>query len=321
MGRSVATARAHANIALVKYWGKRDSANNLPAAGSLSLTLEPLTTQTRVEVAERDQVVLNGAVAAAGPAARALGFLDLLAQKAGREGRPPLRVVSHNQFPTGAGLASSASGFAALTVAGAAALEIEADPKTLSEWARRGSGSAARSIFGGFVRMHREGWAEPLEGVGLELGAVVVVVDDHQKDVGSTDGMEHTRRTSPYHDAWIRQVDADLAAAEQALRDRDLQRLADITEGNTLAMHANAMAARPGLLYWRPDTLAAVDRVRELRSSGVPTFFTIDAGPHVVAFAPSEHLDRVERELRDLPGTRLIRARAGGPAERLDRTS
>jgi diphosphomevalonate decarboxylase len=321
MGRSVATARAHANIALVKYWGKRDSANNLPAAGSLSLTLEPLTTQTRVEVAERDQVVLNGAVADAGPAARALRFLDLLAQKAGREERPPLRVVSHNLFPTGAGLASSASGFAALTVAGAAALEIEADPKTLSEWARHGSGSAARSIFAGFVRMHREGWAEPLEDVGLELGAVVVVVDDHQKDVGSTDGMEHTRRTSPYHDAWIRQVDADLAAAEQALRDRDLQRLADITEGNTLAMHANAMAARPGLLYWRPDTLAAVDRVRGLRSSGVPTFFTIDAGPHVVAFAPSEHLDRVERELRDLPGTRLIRARAGGPAERLDRTS
>lgn len=314
-GKTVAIAEARANIALVKYWGKRDLELNLPAAGSLSLTLEPLTTRTTVQPASVDRVELNGEPARAGDAKRILQFLDLLAREGGLGERPPLHVASENAFPTAGGLASSASGFAALTVAGAAALGIEAPGRRLSEWARQGSGSAARSIFGGWVRMHEEGYAEPLSGIDLELGAVIAIVDaSARKKVGSTDGMELTRRTSPYHGAWLEQVNEDLGTAEKALRQGDLQALAQVVEGNCLAMHADAMAARPGLIYWRPPTLEAIDAVRDLRASGVPVFFTIDAGPHVVAFAPLEHLPSVVEALEPLQGIRTLTASAGDGA-------
>jgi diphosphomevalonate decarboxylase len=310
--RSVATARA--NIALVKYWGKRDDAFNLPARGSLSLTLDALSTRTLVELHDgpEDTLFLDGTEQTGRPVQRISKFLDII--RAAVQTTVRARVTSVNAFPTAAGLASSASGFAALAVAASHAYALKLTPRELSILARRGSGSAARSIFGGFVKMGME-YAEPIERAQLELCAVIAVAKAKQKEIGSTDGMKHTAATSPYHLAWLDQVDLDLLRAERALIVGDFNTLADVTEGSCLAMHADAMAARPGILYFGPVTLWAISRVRALRAEGVPVFFTVDAGPHLVAFTTLEALPRVKQELEAHPEiAQVITARTGGPA-------
>ena len=306
--RSVAIASARANIALVKYWGKRDAERNIPAAGSLSVTLEALETRTEVQLIDgpQDSLRLDGSEAPPRETARVSAFIDRVRGLSGREERA--RVVSFNRFPTASGLASSASAFAALGLAAARAYGLSLSPRALSVLARQGSGSAARSVFGGLVRMHSgeredgtDAFAEPLDGSRLELVAAIAVTSAQAKAVGSTDGMERTRTTSPYHRAWLQQVDIDLDACVRALRGGDFDALAETVEGSCLAMHANALAARPGLLYFAAPTLYAIERVRALRREGVPVCFTVDAGPHVVALTLRPHLDRVVTELADHP--------------------
>lgn len=321
----MAIATACANIALVKYWGKRDSSLNTPAAGSLSLTLDRLRTWTEVvrdpDLTE-DTLEIDGRVATGRPVERISRFADLVRAEAGDETR--VRVKSHNTFPTAAGLASSASAFAALAVAVADAFGVDMSPKALSILARRGSGSAARSLFGGFAVMHAgdapdgsDAYAEPMEGASVTLSAAVAVAKAEEKKVGSTDGMELTRTTSPFHDAWIDCVNRDLPVAQDLLRSGDLDALATLVEGNCLAMHANAMAARPGILYFRPSTLWAIEEVRAMRAEGTPVFFTIDAGPHVVAFTPPEHLDVVAARLGGHPEVAEVLTSATGEGAHL----
>lgn len=316
---AVTRAEARANIALVKYWGKRDSILNLPVRGSLSLTLEALKTVTSIDRLGRpgdDELILDGAPADEEARARVQRFLDLV--RARRGVTEAVRVESNNHFPTAAGLASSASAFAALAAGAARAFEVDMSPEELSVFARRGSGSAARSVFGGFVRMFAgeradgdDAFAAPVTSK-IALSAAIAIVGMAPKKVGSTDGMEHTRDTSPFHEAWVTAVDPDLQSAERALSEGDFETLATVTEGNCLAMHANAMSARPGLLYWKPATVALIHEVRALRQRGVPVFFTIDAGPHVVAFCDPGALDEVADALRHTPGVeRIIRSAAG----------
>lgn len=308
------TATACANIALIKYWGKRSVAENLPAAGSLSLTLDALRTTTTVELVEgADRLTLDGTDVEGKPLSRISRFVDLVREATGRSER--VHVTSKNAFPTAAGLASSASAFAALAVAAARAFGLEASPEELSILARKGSGSAARSIFGNFARMTdgEDAHAFALPDIELELCAAIAVAKAGPKAIGSTEGMERTRETSPYHAAWIETVNRDLGPAEEALRQKDLGRLAEIVEGNCLAMHANAMAARPGIIYFRPATLWAIEEVRALRAGGTPVFFTIDAGPHVVAFTPPEHLEAVATRLSGHPD--VAEVITSGPGE------
>lgn len=322
----MAVSSARANIALVKYWGKRESRLNLPAAGSLSLTLHALKTRTEVVLvdAPEDSLWLDGAPADAKATGRVSRFLDRVRSLAGRGERA--RVESFNTFPTAAGLASSASAFAALAHAASTAYGLVLDGRSLSSLARQGSGSAARSIFGGFVRMHagvrddgQDAFAEPLEGSVIELAAAIAIAGGtKEKEVGSTDGMEHTRRTSPYHASWLAQVERDLDACERALRSGDFEQLAEVVEGSCLAMHANAMAARPGLVYLRGSTLWALERVRALRASGVPTCFTIDAGPHVVAFTPPEYLSAVADALAAHPEIERVLTSPAGEGARAE---
>ncbi len=301
---------ARANIALVKYWGKRDPALNIPAAGSLSLTLEALKTTTQISLhdGDTDLLELDGQPKTGGARDRISRFVDIVRAKTGRNER--VKVVSENGFPTAAGLASSASAFAALALATTEVFGQESSPKALSILARRGSGSAARSIFGGFARMHdgtqadgEDAFAEAREDLdrAMPLCAAIAVAKASEKKVGSTDGMEDTKRTSPYHAAWIDTVNRDLPSAEAAILRKDVDALAEIVEGNCLAMHANAMAARPGIIYFLASTLWAIEEVRTMRAEGTPVFFTIDAGPHVVAFTPPEHLKTVAARLQQHP--------------------
>jgi len=341
------TARACANIALVKYWGKRDARLNLPAAGSLSLTLDALVTTTEVTFdagLADDELVLDGAPARPAERARTSEFLDLV--RAAAQLTTRARVVSKNEFPTASGLASSASGYAALAVAavgaaraakhagaaGAGASGAEASgaespamsPRQLSILARRGSGSAARSVFGGFVRMHAgraddgtDAYAEPLASPLTERVRMVIAIvgGGAPKSHGSRDAMDHTAATSPLYRAWVELVPRDLAAAEAALAAGDVEQLGTIAEANALAMHASAIAARPAVIYWQPATLAALAGVRALRASGLAAWATIDAGPHVKVLSTAEDAAAVAAALRSVAGvTEVSIAAAGGAA-------
>ncbi|TMQ03452.1 MAG: diphosphomevalonate decarboxylase [Deltaproteobacteria bacterium] len=326
---STTTARACANIALVKYWGKRAGPLNLPAAGSLSLTLDALVTTTQVAfdagLAE-DELELDGAPAPAAARARVGALLDLVRASARIATRA--RVVSRNEFPTASGLASSASGFAALAAAAAAAAGFALSPRQLSILARRGSGSAARSVFGGFVRMHAgraddgsDAFAEPIASplTGAVRMAIAVIGGGVAKAHGSRSAMEHTAATSPLYRAWIELVPRDLAAAEAALAAGDLEQLGAIAEANALAMHATALAARPAVIYWQPATLAALAEVRALRAAGRAAWATIDGGPHVKVLTTATDAAAVAAALRAVAGvTEVVIAAAGGPAAVVD---
>jgi diphosphomevalonate decarboxylase len=339
---SVATAVAGTNIALVKYWGKRDEALNLPATGSLSLTLDRLGTRTRVAFdggdGAGDRVTLDGAAADPKVAARVSVFLDRVRARAGIDARAT--VVTDNSVPTAAGLASSASGFAALALAATRAAGLELPPGELSALARLGSGSAARSIFGGFVEMARgtrpdgaDALAHPIEPETPERGPrstasasqawdvrlVIAITAAGQKAIGSTAAMKRTAETSPFYAAWVSGVDADLTAARAAIAGRDLAALGAVAERSALRMHATAMAADPAILYWNPATLAAIARVRALRqeSPAALAFFTIDAGPHVKVLCGAGDAERVAAALAAVPGVLRTLIAAPGPGARI----
>ena len=287
-----ATAFAQPNIALVKYWGKRDERLVLPHSSSLSLTLDifPTTTTVRLDpAAGTDAVTLGGEPAAGEPRRRVVAFLDLVRDLAGRT--EPAVVDTRNTVPTGAGLASSASGFAALAVAGAAAYGLDLDATALSRLARRGSGSAARSILGGFAVWHAgEGtgaagdlasYAEPVPVSGLDPALVIALVDAGPKAVSSRAAMRRTVDTSPLYRAWADSSGADLPDMLAALRRGDLDAVGEIAERNALGMHATMLAARPAVRYLSPATLEVLDGVLQLRRDGVPAYATMDAGPNV----------------------------------------
>ncbi len=314
-------ARARANIALVKYWGKSNAALNIPAVGSISITLDRLWSDTEIEFDSRlkhDSFSLDGRQGSK-QLQRVTTCLDILRREAGVDARA--RVVSHNSFPTGAGLASSASGFAALVGAAAHALGLERSPEALSVLARRGSGSAARSIYGGFVEMRvgealdgSDSFAVPLLAADAwPLQVVIAVTDTAAKATGSTAGMQSSEATSPFYRAWIESAPADLDMARGAIASQDFEALSEVAEHSCMKLHALAMASRPPIVYWNPATLACIDAVRVLRRGGVPVFFTIDAGPQLKAVCLPEATDRVAAELHDIGGVIDVLVTGLGP--------
>lgn len=320
-----ATALARPNIALVKYWGKRDLALNLPDGGSISITLSQLQTMTRVRFDDTltdDEFLLRGTTVAD---PKVTTVLDLLRAEAGVITRA--RVHSSNNFPTGAGLASSASGFAALVVAADAALGLGLSTARLSEFARRGSGSAARSLIGGFAELHRGERADGSDAVatqllpadGWPLQVVIAITSTARKAVSSGAGMELSRATSPFYPAWAAMNDAALTEARAAIAGRDFGKLADIAEHSSTSMHAVMLSTRPALIYWNGATVDLLHTVRELRErKGVPVFATVDAGPQVKAVCLPEAVDQVLGAFRQIPGVDL-RAVGLGEGARISR--
>ena len=317
------TARANVNVALVKYWGKRDPALNLPATGSISLTLDGLGTEAAVGFGggQADRLVIDGVDAAGEEARRVVRFLDLVRAAARRHERG--KVVMRSTVPRGIGLASSAAAFAALALAASRAAGLALDPSGLSALARRGSGSAARSIFGGFVEWHRgeradgvDSFAEPLAPVDhWDLRTIVAITSTAPKAVSSRDGMLRTA-ASPFYPAWVAGAEADLAEARAAIRARDLEALGLVAEHSALKMHAAALAARPPLVYWRAATVECMHRVWALRTDGVAAFFTIDAGPQVKVLCAPEDAARVAAVLESVPGVeRILECGPGRGAE------
>jgi diphosphomevalonate decarboxylase len=309
-----AVALAHPNIALSKYWGKREGAGNVPAVPSLSVTLAGLATTTRVVfdgALTTDALVLNGAPASDEAVLRATELLDRVRAAAGISARAS--VVSTNDFPTASGLASSASGFAALAVAAVRAAELDWDAERVADLARRSSASAARSIFGGFVELDGERARQVAPPGQIDLKVLVCVTTEAPKAVSSRDGMAETARTSPYYAAWLDAAPRIHSALKEALLAGDFERTGALAEQSALAMHASAFAS--GIVYVSGATLEALATVRALRAEGVCAYATMDAGPHLKCLVHARDAERARERLARAPGVlRVIEAVAGDGA-------
>ncbi|MEL7186005.1 MAG: diphosphomevalonate decarboxylase [Pseudomonadota bacterium] len=314
-----ATATAQPNIALIKYWGKRDLERNLPAVGSISITLADLSTTMAVEFDEDlgdDQLEVNGE-----QNSRMLPRVSRCLDFVAGANRSRANVVSESNFPIAAGLASSASSFAALTVAAAAAIDRHATREQLGQLAGQASGSAARSLYAGFAELANDDDAIRLHAL-LEpdewpLQVVVAVTDTGPKAIGSTEAMEISRQTSPFYASWVADQDKDLAVAREAIAARDFTALAAISEHNCLKMHSIMWASRPPTVFWNSATLNCLQTIRRLQADGVSVFFTIDAGPQVKAVCLPQHVDAVSDALRATDGVREIMTTGLGAGARL----
>ncbi len=279
---------APANIALCKYWGKRDTELNLPVTDSLSLSLGTLGSHCRMAFHDgpADLVQLNGTTLPPEHpfVSRLARFLDLFRRAPGRR----FRIETVNTIPTAAGFASSASGFAAIVKALDVLHGWQLPERSLSILARLGSGSASRSLWQGFVHWHAgrdadgmDSFAQPLPEPWTDLRIGLLILNRSRKATGSTEAMRRTVETSVLYAAWPRQVATDLAAIRQAIRDRDFAALGAAAEANALAMHATMMAARPAVLYWQPESVEAMQRTWSARADGLALYFTMDAGPNL----------------------------------------
>ena len=301
------TAIAHPNIALVKYWGKQNHILNYPASPSLSITLDSLITKTKVSASTETRLLLNGK---RNEDLKVAKFLDLFREKFEL---PPVSVETDNNFPTGAGLASSASGFAALVTALNENFQLGLSLSSLSEWARRGSASAARSIFGGFVTLQGPNWrADQLaKEPHWDLEICIVVINEGPKKISSTTGMKTSEATSPFYLEWIKSADLDFEIAKKAIVERDFVKLSEVSEQNCLKMHSVMHTSQPAISYWAPGTVLAMEMVREIRSAGTPAFFTMDAGPQVKVIYPKKYRTIIQKSLEELKNVRLIWASLG----------
>ncbi|NLG50347.1 MAG: diphosphomevalonate decarboxylase [Chloroflexi bacterium] len=320
-----ATAVACANIAFIKYWGRVDSALNIPANGSVSMNLDSLTTTTTVlldEALPGDALVINDVPTEGRALERVSRHLDAIRDVAGKRWRA--RVVSRNSFPMGAGMASSAAAYAALTVAAAGAFGLSLDTAQLSALARLGSGSACRSIPAGFVEWQQghdhassvaysiappEHWA---------LCDCIAVVAAGEKAVSSLQG--HTMaHTSPLYPLRVRTTGPRVRDCREAILARDMVRLGEVTEVDNFMLHAIAMTSEPPIYYWSDETRRVLDAVLTWREQGLPVYLTLDAGPNVHCLCEQAHAEQVTQRLKALPGVLdVLVARPGAGAHLID---
>lgn len=302
-----ATAVANANIALVKYWGKRDSSLILPHNGSISMTCQGLLTRTTVEFGQfdQDEITINNQELKK-DAKGVLSHIEKIRHLAGI--REKAKVVSETNFPVAAGLASSASGLAALTVAAANAAGMQLQERELTILARQGSGSASRSISEGFVEWKRgqredgqDSYGESIAGQDHwpEFRILACIVSEEKKAVSSRAGMSQTVATCPYYPAWVESATKDLDVVRQAIKDRDFKTVGETAELSSLKMHATMMTTSPPIIYWTPATVQIMHAIMGWREE-LPSYFTMDAGPQVKVMCLAEHQAELEKRLHDL---------------------
>lgn len=322
---ATATAIAHPNIALIKYWGNRDDALRLPANGSMSMTLGGLQTEITVTFdpdLASDELFFDNSPAPAAGLARVASHLDYIRSLAGASTRA--HVTSRSNFPSGAGVASSAAAFAALTVAGCAATGMDLLPKELSRIARRGSGSASRSIFGGFVECYAgdedsESYSEPIAGEDhWDLVDLIALVSRRPKAVGSTEG-HVLAASSPLQAGRVADAPRRLSTCRQAILGKDFPALARVAELDSNMMHSVMMTSDPPVYYWTAESIRLMRAVRGWRAAGASVFFTIDAGPNVHCICPSSEAAEISSRMLDVSGVhQVLSATVGGPARRVE---
>lgn len=317
-----ASSIACANIAFIKYWGNRDNELRLPSNGSISMNLDGLYTRTTVSFQPSlpfDELIINGHEVVGKGLDRVSHILDLIREKAG--GKMNAEVMSENNFPAGAGIASSAAAFAALAVAGSKAAGLDLTEPELSVLARRGSGSASRSIPAGFVEWkmgetESDSYAFSIAPVDhWNLVDCVAIVSAAHKKTGSTEG-HAIAGTSPLQNARVADAPRRLEICRNAILNKDFEAFANIIEHDSDMMHSVMMTSTPPLMYWQSATVEIFHQVREWRASGLPVGYTVDAGANVHVICLGEYKDEVEKRLRETPGvTKVLVAGVGGAAK------
>ncbi|MBI4173286.1 MAG: diphosphomevalonate decarboxylase [Candidatus Aenigmarchaeota archaeon] len=324
-----ASASANSNIALVKYWGKRDAKLFLPHNGSISITLDGLNTHTTCAFSDKlagDKVDIDGKAVQGAELKQASAFLDIIRGMAKTKARA--RVVSKNNFPAAAGLASSASGFAALALAAGKAAGLNLDQKQLSLLARRGSGSACRSIYGGFVEWQKGSKSDGSDSHAIQLAkpthwpeirVIAAITSRQAKKIKSRAGMAQTVSTSPFYPAWKATVEQDLDGMRQAVMAKNFRMLGQIAEHNCLKMFGTMITTKPAILYWSPKSVEILHAVMGWREEGLECYFTCDAGPQVKVLCLARDEKETSQRLLALQDIEIIVSRPGGDAHTVSR--
>lgn len=316
------TAKAHTNIALIKYWGKRNETLILPTNNSLSLTLDGFYTKTTVTFKDElteDIFILDDEIISGEQYRRVTVFLDLIRTYAGKSGLYA-EINSINEVPTAAGFASSASGFAALAAAATKALGLTLTDQELSMLTRQGSGSACRSIYGGFAEWQKGKREDGIDSYAVpiapqdhwDIRVAAVVLDAKMKKVSSREGMKRTVDTSTFFKGWVDRIPHDLNLIKEGIEERDFEKVGQVAEANCLKMHATTLGAVPPFTYWHDTTMTVMQTVQAMRENGIPAYFTIDAGPNVKVLYLPENEEKIQETLRNVPGvTDVILSRSG----------
>ena len=318
---TTSTAQAHPNIAFIKYWGNRDNTLRLPMNGSISMNLDGLTTRTTVSFQPSlpfDELIINGREVAGAGLERVSYILDIIRGMAKINERA--EVMTENNFPSGAGIASSAAAFAALALASSRAAGLTLSEAQLSRLARRGSGSASRSIPGGFVEWKMGTGDDDSVAVSIappehwNLADCIAIVSASHKKTGSTEG-HAIAETSPLQNARVEDTPRRLDICHNAILNKDFDAFANIIELDSDMMHSVMMTSNPPLMYWQAATLGIFHEVRAWRASGLPVAYTVDAGANVHVLCLSEQAEKVKMHLAELPGVNeVLVAKVGGPA-------
>jgi len=319
---TTATALANPNLAFIKYWGNRDNTLRLPMNGSISMNLDGLYTRTTASFQPSlpfDELIINGHEVAGAGLERVSYILDIVRGMANIHERA--EIISENNFPSGAGIASSASAFAALALAGSKAAGLNLSEQELSRLARRGSGSASRSIPSGFVEWQMGTGDEDSFAFSIaepnhwNLADCIAIVSTSHKKTGSTEG-HYIASTSPLQTARIADAPRRLDLCRNAILNRDFGAFASIVELDSDMLHAVMMTSTPALHYWKPASLEVMNCVRQWRMEGISVCYTVDAGANVHVICPEIEAHVIDKRLREIKGVEnVLVASVGGAAQ------
>lgn len=322
-----AISRAHANIALIKYWGKADEHLHIPFNSNLSFTQSALYTETKIDFNEdykQDQFYLNNKKQSLEETKKISDFVDIY-----RQGHTDykFKVESFNSMPTAAGFGSSSSAFAALATAVDKALDLNLSKKELSAYARKGSGSASRSIFGGFSLWHagnsdESSYAEAIDPGDWDISTITLFTSAAKKPLSSRKGMQLSVETSPYYKLWPELAEQQLKDIIVAIKQKDIAKIGSISESNALAMHSLTITSEPAVFYFNSQTLKHVAFVYALRKQGIPVYFTLDAGPNLVLICPKTQAQDIAKRFKaEFPDINTIISTAGPAAQIVEKFS
>lgn len=279
-------SKANANIALVKYWGKENEELIIPKNSSLSLTLDSLYTITEVSFikSDRDEFYLDDKLQGDKETEKISTYIDIFREKSNIQKR--VLIKSYNHVPTAAGLASSASGYAALAMGLNKLFELNLSQSEISKLARRGSGSASRSIFGGFVEWIKgdnddNSYAKKIDDANWDIAMIILVLNENKKKISSREAMKKTIETSPMYEAFTNAQQSDIDNIKIAIDNRDFNKIGEITEHNAMKMHSAIMSSNPPIIYFEESTIKVINKIKELRTKGYSVYYTMDAGPNV----------------------------------------
>ncbi|MBI2019679.1 diphosphomevalonate decarboxylase [Candidatus Daviesbacteria bacterium] len=318
-----ATAIAPSNIAFTKYWGRKDEVLRLPENGSVSMCLSNLLTTTTVEFSpefEKDEVTINGGGLEEGEAQRIIRHLDRVRKMA--EIDQKAKVVSNNNFPSGTGLSSSASGFAALTLAAIKAAGLNLTEKELSILARQGSGSACRSIPSGFVQWLDGDTSEASYAQQIfppnhwAIADVVAVVSEGKKEVATSLGMK-SAQSSPFMQVRLSRMKEKNEKVKEFIKDKNFTEFGELLEAEALELHTIMLTQRPALIYWTTGTLRIMKLVPHWRAEGIPVYFTINTGQDIHLICEAENVEKVKAKLKELDFVKDIIVNTPGEGARL----